>query len=346
MMAANWSLYLCAVAFSALLSFLLTPAVRALALRRRVVDSPATAIKTHKIPTPMLGGLAMAAAFYLTLSAARLVTHFPTGTLKSLRGIFIGAGIMLAIGIIDDLKKPKGLSVATKFFFQILAALALVHYDVRLHFIQPDYLAVILSVVWVVGVANAVNIIDIMDGFAASQALAAALGFLLIAFPSEGVYVNFAAAALLGAAAGFLPFNLSQSRKIFMGDCGALFLGFTLAALSMGTRYDAHNPLGVYAPLFILAIPIYDTFFVSYMRIRRGQSPFMGSKDHYALRLEKIGFTRHEIVGLSALAALALMFCAFLVTKVPVGWAAAVCALAAGGFLGLSALIAKIKMHD
>ncbi|MCX5783359.1 MAG: MraY family glycosyltransferase, partial [Elusimicrobia bacterium] len=227
-----------------------------------------------------------------------------------------------------------------------IAAAALAYYGVRMRFVEPAYISLILSFVWVIGVCNALNIIDIMDGLSASQAAIGSLGFLLVALPSEMVYVNFAAAALMGATLGFLPHNFSQRRKIFMGDSGSLFLGFIMAALAMGARYDHKNPLGVYAPLLILAVPIYDTFFVAIMRIARGESPFQGSKDHFALRLEKAGLSRRKIVALSALVSLVLTACAALVTKLPLSQAAWIYAFAAGGFFILSLSIAKIKMHD
>lgn len=340
------TLYFFTMAFAFVMAALLTPLVRSIALRRQFIDAPVTAVKTHKVPTPSTGGLAIAGAFFITLTMVRLYTHFPTGTLTRMRGILIGAAIMVALGFIDDIRKPEGVSVRTKFVFQFLAAGVLVLYGIQMRFIAPDYISIVLSLLWVVGVANAFNIIDIMDGFSSSQAAVAAMGFLLISLPSEELYVNFAAAALLGAALGFLPYNLSKKHKIFMGDSGSLFLGFVLAALAMGTRYDKASPLGVYAPLFILALPIYDTIFVAIIRMSRRMSPFMGSKDHYALRLEKIGFTRHQIVGLSAAAAGVLAFCALLVTKLPFWWALWVYIFIGGEFLLLSVNIAKINMHD
>src|SRR5205814_5488794 len=127
---------------------------------------------------------------------------------------------------------------------------------------QPAYVGAAVTMIWVVGITNAFNIIDIMDGLAASQAAVAAVAFLLISLPSEELYVNFASAALAGAALGFLPWNLSKRRKIFMGDSGSMLLGFLLAGISMGTSYSNVNNLGVYAPLLILLVPMYDTFFV------------------------------------------------------------------------------------
>ncbi|MFA6583662.1 MAG: MraY family glycosyltransferase [Elusimicrobiaceae bacterium] len=339
-------LYFLTILLAFVLSAILTPLVRWIAIKKKVMDEPATAIKTHKIPTPLSGGLAFTLAFLIALLVVRHLTHFPTGTLTKLRAIMIGGVIMAALGFIDDLKKPVGLSVRTKFIFQFLSAGLLVFYGIQLNFLSPNYLSVVLSLLWVVGLANALNIIDIMDGFSSSQAAIAAMGFLLIALPSEDLYVNFAAAALVGSVAGFIPYNLSKRCKIFMGDSGSLFLGFVLAALAMGTRYDKASPLGVYAPLFILAIPIYDTFFVSVLRMLRGESPFMGSKDHYALRLERMGFTRHQIVSLSAIAAAVLSFCALVVTKLPLWWALWVYIFVGGEFLLLSVIIAKVNMRD
>ena len=155
---------------------------------------------------------------------------------------------------------------------------------------------------------------------------------------------NLASAALAGAAAGFLPYNFSRRLKIFMGDSGSLLCGFVLALIALGTKYSQVNPLGVYAPLFILAVPIYDTLFVSVMRLRRGHSPFIGSKDHFALRLEHIGFSRRRVVGLASLAALGLAVFAWLMTQVPLAWGALIAVVLAAEFLLVSIAIAKIKI--
>jgi UDP-GlcNAc:undecaprenyl-phosphate GlcNAc-1-phosphate transferase len=291
-----------------------------------------------------LGGVAIFFAFAAGLFFIRFYTAFPTGTLRDLRVILAGGSVMFALGLIDDLKKPHGLGVKTKFITQFAVAFFAALYGVRINFISPDYLSFVLSLIWIVGVSNAFNIIDIMDGLSASQAAMAALGFLLVAFPSESIYVNVASSALAGAALGFLPYNFSKRMKIFMGDSGSLVCGFTLALVAMGSKYSAVNPLGVYAPLFILAIPIYDTLFVSVMRLRRGHSPFIGSRDHFALRLERIGFSRHRIVFLTAMASLILSVFAFLITQVPLAWGALIYLVIGGEFLLTSLAIAKIKI--
>ena len=339
----NFRLYLLAFVLPLVISLGFTPVLRLLAVRFGHLDKP-TAIKTHTVPTPLLGGAAIFTAFSLTLLVMRFYTSFPTGTLRDLRVILIGGGIMFLLGLVDDFHKPHGLGVKTKFAVQFGVAIFAVYSGMRIRFIQPEHLAFVLSVVWIVGVSNAFNIIDIMDGLSAGQAAIAAFGFLLIAFPSESIYVNFASAALAGAAFGFLPYNFSRKYKIFMGDSGSLFCGFVLALVALGTKYTEVNPLGVYAPLFILAIPIYDTFFVSVLRLRRGHSPFIGSKDHFALRLEKLGFSRKRVVWLASLASLALAFFAWLLTQVPLAWGVLIAVVLVVEFLLVSVAISKIKI--
>ena len=289
-------LYLFTVVFSAVLSGVLTPLVRLLALRMNWLDHPGSRVKTHKEATPSLGGVAIWTAFAVTLVCIRFMTHFPTGTLRNLRAVLAGGALVFLLGVLDDLWKPEGLGFRTKFAVQIAAAGLLIASGIRLNFLQPDYLAVGLTVLWVVGICNAFNIIDIIDGLSVSQAAVAAMGFLLIALPSEEIYVNFAAAALMGSAAGFLPWNLSRRYKIFMGDSGSLVLGFVLAALALGSDYSQINPLGIYAPLLILMVPMFDTLYVMVIRLLKKKSPFKGSKDHFALRLEHMGWKRSEIV--------------------------------------------------
>lgn len=300
---------------SLILSVILTPICRRVALRFGILDYPHSHVKTHKQPVPYLGGLAIALALGMTLIGARVLTNFPSGTLRSLRGIFLGSSIILLLGLIDDVK-PHGLGYRFKFVVQIVAALCLLSFDIRIGFIHPNWLGNLLTVLWVVGVMNAMNIIDIMDGLASGIGLIASLGFLFIAFPSEAIYVNFAAAALAGALLGFVPFNLSKGKKIFLGDTGSLVIGFALAALSLGASYTQVNNAGVLAPLLLLGLPLYDTALVMYLRIMKGMSPFLGSKDHYALRLERWGLYREEILVLSFAVSTALMFAAYQVTAV------------------------------
>ncbi len=330
---------------SAMVSFFMTPLVRLLSLRLGVLDAPGSAIKSHKEPTPVFGGVAIYLGFMATMLLLRMTTNFPTGTLYNLRALVLGGSLIFALGLIDDLKRPEGVDYKPKFFVQILAAVLLIMFGLRMHFLEPAYVAAFVTVIWVVGVTNAFNIVDIMDGLSASQAVMAALAFLMISLPSEELYVNFASAALAGAALGFLPWNLSSKRKIFMGDSGSLLLGFLLAGISLGTRYSDVNDAGVFAPLLILFVPAFDTFFVSLLRLNKGKSPFLGSRDHFALRLEKMGFSRGQVVLMAAAAAGFMGFCAFLVTQLPLGGAVVVYVLVAilVGWVGRHMALVEMK---
>lgn len=339
----NFRLYLIAFMIPLGLSLLLTPLLRKLAVKYGQLDKP-TDIKTHKVPTPLFGGAAIFIAFSASLLAIRFCTSFPTGTLRDLRIILFGGAGMFLLGLVDDMMKPRGLGVRVKFVVQFAIAIIVVYCGLRIRFLQPQYVSAGLSIIWIVGVSNAFNLIDIMDGLSAGQAALAAFGFLLIAFPSESIYVNFASASLAGAAIGFLPYNFSKKYKIFMGDSGSLFCGFVLALIAMGTKYSNVNPLGVYAPLFILAVPIYDTLFVSVLRLRRGHSPFMGSKDHFALRLEKLGFSRRRVVWLASLVTMSLSVFAWLMTQVPLAWGVVIGVVLLAESLIISSAIAKIKI--
>ena len=292
----NEILYLITFVTAYLISLILTPCFRYIAIKLNIYDRPLTAIKTHKVSTPYLGGLAIWSGWVISLILIRFVTNFPSGTLNNLRSIIIGSLMLLILGLCDDIKKG-GLGFKFKFLIQIIACLIVViGFDIRINFIENYFLSVLISVFWIIGLSNAFNLIDIMDGLSCGTAAIAAFFFFIIALPSEMLYVNFCSIALFAACLGFLPFNLSKSKKIFMGDTGSLSIGFILATIAMGTSYTKINPVGIFAPLLILAVPIYETIFVSIMRMLKGKNPFIGSKDHFPLRLEKMGYTRKQIL--------------------------------------------------
>lgn len=298
------------VAFA--VSLLATLFFRFVAMKLNIYDHPITSVKTHRTSTPYLGGLAIWSAWIISLITIRLFTHFPTGTLTNIRALLIGSLLFLLLGLFDDIKKG-GLGFKIKFLIQIIASLVVtVGFDIRISFIDNYFISVVLSIVWIIGLSNAFNLIDIMDGLSCGIAIIASFFFFFIALPSEMLYVNFSAIALVGACLGFLPYNLSKKRKIFMGDTGSLSIGFILATIAMGTSYTKLNLIGVFAPLLILAVPIFETIFVSLVRIRNGKSPFLGSKDHFPLRLEKTGFSRKQILIIVYTACTVLGFFAYL----------------------------------
>ncbi|MGC8867767.1 MAG: MraY family glycosyltransferase [Elusimicrobiales bacterium] len=299
-------------------SILLNPIMRNLYIRLGMYDIPGE-IKTHRGMIPHSGGVAVFISFVISLLIIRFMTHFPSGTLRELRYITLGAGVVFLMGLIDDIKKPGGIRAEVKFVMEVIIASFMVLRGFKINFISPDYIAYILSVLWIVGITNAINIIDIMDGLSSSQIIIASFAFYFITLPQEELYVNLLAGILGFSVLGFMPFNMSKRLKIFLGDSGSLFCGFILAVISLGARYSETNPLAVYSPLFILSVAIFDTLYVSYMRIKRGMSPFKGSKDHFAIRLEMMGYSRIKIVILTSVFLIIMSFFSFFLTKVGLG---------------------------
>ena len=310
----NLSLYLLVFSYSCILSLILTPTARAAALILKIIDHPSTIVKTHKEPVPYLGGVAIFLSFTFALLWVRVLTSFPSGTLKALRGIIIGGGLIFAMGLIDDIKST-GLHYREKFAIQTTAACLVIFFGISIKFIQPGWLGLGMTLLWIVGITNAFNIIDTMDGLSSGIAVIASLAFLFISLPTEEIYVNFAAAALAGATLGFMPYNLSKNWRLFMGDSGSLFLGFVISSLALGTSYGATSKIAVLAPVLILLPVIFETCLVFYLRTRRGMSPFLGSKDHFPLRLERLGWKRSSILFFTLIITIFCGYAAAIVTR-------------------------------
>lgn len=314
------------------LALIFTPLAGRLAFKLRILDHPDDKLKKHEQPVPYLGGLAVYLSFAAALAAVKLWQH---GSLFGVVGILTGATVITVLGLIDD---KHALSPGVKFLGQTVAALILIYCNMRLQFIHNPVLSVVLSLLWVVGITNAMNLIDIMDGLSSGVGVIASLGFFVIAMAS-GRYNNmYILAALGGALLGFLPFNFPKAR-IYQGDTGALLMGFILASVAMGQGYSRVNSMALLAPILILAIPIFDTLFIMFLRQRRGVSMFRGSPDHLALRMVKLGLTRRQTVlvlwGVSAL----LSAIAYFSTQMPFS-----AALLTYGGLGLAALFVAERM--
>jgi UDP-GlcNAc:undecaprenyl-phosphate GlcNAc-1-phosphate transferase len=336
----SWKAF--AIALAACL--VLTPLARVVAMRYEILDRPISPIKTHKTPVPYLGGVAIFLSFAIAIIVIRFNTAFPSGTLTALRGLLTGSGLIFLLGFVDDVKH-HGLHYRTKFFFQISAACMAVLFGIRIRFIHPTWMADIVTIVWIVGITNAFNLIDIMDGLASGVAGVATMAFLLIALPTEEVYVNVAAAALCGAVLGFFPYNVSKRYRIFMGDCGSLLLGFVCSLLALGTSYSQTNQWAVFAPLLILCLPIFETCLLFAARVRKGISPFLGSKDHFALRMEVLGWRRPQILVFALLFSTLMCLAAYAVTRVSALGQLVVYSGALLLVLGFSAYVAKADIR-
>jgi len=279
-----------------LASLFLTAPVRALALRVGMVDLPGPR-KVHLQPIPLLGGLAMYAGVVL---GVLLLFNGPARA--QIEGILAGATLIAAVGILDD----RGLlHHQVKLFIGMpLAAGILLLSGVRTQVFSTllgghagDLLDILLTVVWVVGITASFSILDHMDGLCAGIAAMASAFFAMLAYLNGQILVTVLAAAVLGAATGFLRWNF-RPAKIFMGDGGAMFLGFLMATLGLKLRLESSNMLSAWAvPMLVLGATIFATTLVTISRSRRGLLPFATpGKDHAAHRLANLGLGQRGAV--------------------------------------------------
>ncbi len=276
--------------FAAALAFAMggTPLARWVAARTDIVDRPAGR-KLHLQPVPLLGGAAIYLAFILAL-----LLFGDRFYISQLVGILIGATLVSFLGIWDDRQAIRPL---LKLAGQLLAALTLIVTSVRIDLFPGAALDIAITLLWVVGITNALNLLDNMDGLSGGIAAIAAGFFLLLATLSGQFLVGSLAAALLGACIGFLRYNFNPAQ-IFMGDAGSLFLGFVLSAVGIKLRFlDRPYTVTWMIPILVLALPIFDTTLVFISRLRRGRNPFTtAGKDHISHRLVGRGWTHREAV--------------------------------------------------
>lgn len=281
----DWAAFV--IALIATLS--LTAPVRSLALRYGLVDHPGPR-KVHLKPIPLLGGIAIYLGF--VLSIVLTLRNVPRAQIA---GIIIGATLVAAVGFLDD----RGLlHHQVKLFAGMpLAAVILIASGIRAQLFSQFFsgitgvvLDVCFTIFWVVGITAAFSILDHMDGLCAGIAAVAAVFFTLAAVSHGQTMVRTLGAAVLGAALGFLRWNFNPA-KIFMGDGGAMLLGFLMATLGLKVRPEAAAfPASWLVPILILGVPIFDTTLVSISRARRGLLPFTSpGKDHTAHRLSNLG---------------------------------------------------------
>ena len=316
--------YLLMAASALMLAIGSTPVMRLVALRFGVIDQPA-ARKIHANPVPLLGGAAIYVAFIvvLLLFGDRRYIH-------EVVGIFIGATLVSLMGVVDD---RWGLGSYVKLIGQLLAACILVYSGVQVS-IWGNWLDIVVTIGWVVGITNAMNLLDNMDGLSGGLAMIAAVFFTLLASLSDQYLVGALAAALAGACAGFLVYNWNPAH-IFMGDTGSLFLGFLLAAVGIKLRFPSNSDTITWMiPVLVLALPVFDTTLVFISRLRRGKNPLTTpGKDHISHRLAFLTGSRREAVLLCYLLAGSAGLASIFITKANLVEAATV-----GGALLLIAL--------
>lgn len=283
-----------ALVCAALISFAMTPPVRVLAYKLGAIDIPQDNRRMHKQPIPRLGGLAIYLGFVITslvfLNLSPLLITILLG----------GTGIVV-LGTLDDIFR---LRASLKFLVQIGVAFIAVWQGITIEqitllgkTINFGGFSILITVFWIVGLTNAINLIDGLDGLSCGVSTISAFSLLLVAIlmgqNPESILVT---GILAGACLGFLPFNTNPA-KIFMGDTGALFLGYTLSVISVGGVLKFHTVVSVIIPLLIFALPLFDTTFAILRRVIHGKSPFEPDRGHLHHRLIDMGLNQKQTVA-------------------------------------------------
>jgi UDP-GlcNAc:undecaprenyl-phosphate/decaprenyl-phosphate GlcNAc-1-phosphate transferase len=285
-----------AVAASLCLALVLTPLVRALARRFGFVAAPKID-RWHKKPTAMLGGAAIWLSVVTTLLVFSLHTTYG-------RHILLASTFMFLVGLVDDLIHIKPYQ---KLIGQVLGSAFVVYYGLSLPWTGSLLLNMALAIFWLIGITNAINLLDNMDGLASGIAIIAA-GFLALSFVNSGQFTEALIMLIFaGGLLGFLVYN-SNPASIFMGDCGSMFVGFFLASSALinvsGGRSRSLLPV-LAVPILVLFIPIFDTTFVTVLRKLSGRAASQGGRDHTSHRLVALGMSeRHAVLMLYGFAAL------------------------------------------
>ena len=284
---------------SLIISFISTPIVKQFANRVGAIDVPTDSRRVHDHPIPRMGGLAIFLGFVLS------VVLFADVTLQ-VRGILFGSLLVVIVGVIDDIVP---LPAWVKFLLQIVAALIAVFHGVRIEIIanpnifsDAEYLifgglSIPITVIWIVAVTNSVNLIDGLDGLAIGVSTIATVTMLVIALVVSDGNVALILAALAGACIGFMPYNLNPA-ELFMGDTGALLLGYVLATMSVVGLFKFFAIISFVVPFIVLGLPIFDTAFAFFRRIFSGQNPMKPDRKHFHHRLIDMGLTQKQAVAI------------------------------------------------
>ena len=278
-----------------LLAFTLTPPVRVLAYRIGAIDVPTDGRRMHKKPIPRIGGLAIYLAFLLTTA---LFGNFT----PALGAIWIGGLLLVAIGVLDDVwRLPAWIKLLVQIgaaFIAVAEGITLEYINLFGHYINFGVFAIPVTILWIVGLTNAINLIDGLDGLACGVSAICCLslvGVILVC----GRDPSFAliTAILCASCVGFLPFN-SNPARIFMGDTGALFLGYAMAVISMEGVFKLHTVISFIIPISIFAFPLFDTLSAFVRRVSHGKSPFSADRGHLHHKLVDMGFTHKQCVAI------------------------------------------------
>lgn len=325
--------HLVAFAVALIVAFFATPIARKIAFNSGAVNVPKDSRRVHKKPMALMGGLAIIAGFLLAVlysfATKDLNVFLDFLSKPKTMGLLIGVLIIIILGIIDDIHP---LRARVKFPVQLLAAIVVVATGTRIvaiskpfqatvasvpsmMYVLGDILAFLISVFWIVGMTNAINLIDGLDGLAAGVSGIAALSLYIVAVIRSQDDIAIIAVSLVGAIFGFLPYNFNPA-KIFMGDTGATFLGFVLATLSIEGTMKSVTAIAMAIPILVLGLPIFDTAFAILRRILNGRPIGEADRGHLHHRLLDMGIShRMSVVILYIISAGLGLFSVALVDK-------------------------------
>ena len=290
---------------------------RAVAVRCGIIDNPGHR-KVHATPTARLGGVAVFVSFVLVVAIGYALTpHLPEVPLVEsvaplsayvlrdaykvggrLFAVILGSTLAFGVGLADDVWGER-FPVWVKAVGQVLAAVILVLAGVTTTFLPFQWMNVVVTLVWMVGMTNAFNLLDNMDGLSAGVAFVASLVLLINAWSLDEVFISFILVAFMGSLFGFLLFNLPPAR-IFLGDCGSLFIGYVMGSLTLLERYVTHASgllFPILMPVLVLAVPLVDTATVMFIRLRENRPIYVGDNRHLSHRLVSLGFSRRRAVA-------------------------------------------------
>lgn len=329
-----------------LVSVVMTPITIKLARKFGFIDIPKDNRRMHKKPIPVSGGVAMYVA-----TIVGMVTFLNLNFELIL--LMLGATLIVICGLIDD---KTEMSPKVKLLFQLVAAIIIVIGGARIEFFTNPFpigesviflgiFAVPITIFWIVGITNTVNLIDGLDGLAAGVSLICAIALMIIAHNFGYVNVSIIAGLLVGACAGFLPYNFNPA-KIFMGDTGALFLGFMLSYISMEGIMKSAAALTIIVPVLILGVPVFDTTFAMIRRKLNGKKIMEADKGHLHHRLLALGLTQKQTVLILYIISIIFGLLAIVVSEVNAKMGFLISVLVIAGIIAIGILSGMFKPRE
>ena len=289
--------YFSLFAISFVLVGLLTPVMRRVAIKFDVVDSPNESHKTHKVPVPYLGGVAIVIGVIVVSYGAVLFANFSTSTFWLASSILIPGIVMAFVGLVDDIKQ---LTPWSRFVVQnvigVISAIILIQTETIGSPTGSLIIDAAVTILWIVGITNAINFFDNLDGGASGTVAISSSFLFLLSFQNNQNLIAALSIVVAGSTIGFLLWN-SPPARVYMGDSGALFLGLLIASLAIRLEPNPINKWASFSvPIFLIAVPILDTSVAVTTRLARRISPFQGGQDHLSHRLMRLRLTKRESV--------------------------------------------------